>query len=452
MSYKLKYVAFAVLGLVLILGDGAFSQDTDVNNYAGIVIDANNVLRVQTYVEPSLQTLRARQMESARSLPKELREYTPARAVSLTRLEREIAKNNGLVPEEVRYMAGLQKIDSVLVYPETGDVVLVGPAEGWYKDVSGRVVGLTTGRPVLRLDDLVAAMRVFAPSGEASVIGCSIDPTQEGLAAMQQFLRQVGTTARPGDTMRIVNGLRNALGLQEVRVDGVSSRTHFAQVLVEADYRMKLMGIGLEAIPVKGMKSFVASASPAAVSRNALFRWYFVPNYTCVRVSPDGLAMGLEGQGVKLVGADELVTTEGERKATAGADRASKVFTQGFTTHYEKIAASIPVYAELRNLIDMAVVAAWLQQTDVYGKLDWKMVYFGDERRFPIETERAPSRVASAVNAIWKGHTLMTPIGGGVEIHAARALRQENLVSAADEKLAEAKKSATLPKKVWWWQ
>jgi len=307
---------------------------------------------------------------------------------------------------------------------------------------------------VLRLDDMVAAMRTYAPnSKEAKVIGCSIDPTQEGLARFQKFQQQIGTTAVPSMTESIVKGSREALGLQKVSVLGVDPQTHFAKVLVEADYRMKLMGIGLEKIPCRGMKSFVDSVSPGSVARNALFRWYFVPDYERVRMSPDKLAMGLEGKSVKLVGADEMVTSDGSRKELAVSDSASKQFTQGFTRNYDRIAESAPVYAELRNLVDMAVVAAFLQETDAYGKLDWELVYFGDENKFSIQTERAPEFVESAVTAVWRGNTLTTPIGGGVEIFAKRAFTEENLLSANDTTVADEQKSAEaeLPEEGWWW-
>ncbi len=36
------------------------------------------------------------------------------------------------------------------------------------------------------------------------------------------------------------------MGQQDVVVDGVDPHTRVAQVLVEADYRMKLVGMGLE--------------------------------------------------------------------------------------------------------------------------------------------------------------------------------------------------------------
>ena len=447
-----RFLAVFLFVCGAMLSTMAFAQDT--SSYAGVEIDAQNVLKMQTYVEPSLESLRMRKLAAAKDISQDLREFNPARAVSLTRLECEIAENNGILTDEVRYMAGLQRIDYVFVYPETGDVVLVGPAEGWFKDPSGRVVGLTTGKPVLRLEDMVAAMRTYSPnSREAKVIGCSIDPTQEGLARFQDFQRKIGTTATPNMTQFIVNGSREALGLQKVSVVGVNSETHFAKVLVEADYRMKLMGIGLEKIPCPNMKSFVASVNPGTVARNALFRWYFVPDYERVRMSADKLAMGLEGKSVKLVGADEMVTADGGRKEVVVSDSASKQFTQGFTRNYDRIADAVPVYAELRNLVDMSVVAAFLQETNAYEKLGWELVYFGDESKFRIQTERAPQFVESAVTAVWRGNTLTTPIGGGVEIFAKRAFNEENLLSADDKTVADEQKAVeeNLPENGWWW-
>ena len=37
-------------------------------------------------------------------------------------------------------LAGLKRIKYILVYPETGDIVLAGPAGDWRRDVEGRFV------------------------------------------------------------------------------------------------------------------------------------------------------------------------------------------------------------------------------------------------------------------------------------------------------------------------
>jgi hypothetical protein len=270
---------------------------------------------------------------------------------------------------------------------------------------------------------------------------------------MQQFLRSTGRNATPAQTQYLANGLRTSLGLQSVRIDGVPADTHFAHVLVEADYRMKMIGIGLERPNVRGLTSFVDLANPAQVSRNALSRWYFVPEYECVRASDDGMAMELVGDGVKLVGEQELVSSSGARSAAAGGSRASASFVTSFTRAYPQLAAVAPVYAELRNLIDMLVASAYIQHADMYHKAGWGMEVFGSEEAFPVRIYNAPTQVESAVNAVWKGRTLMTPIGGGVQIEAEQALDSGNLLTDDGGKVAGLRASTeiNLAEGQWWW-
>ena len=45
------------------------------------------------------------------------------------------------VTEDMFNLAGLQKIEYVFFYPETGDIVIAGPAEGWTLGSDGAVVG-----------------------------------------------------------------------------------------------------------------------------------------------------------------------------------------------------------------------------------------------------------------------------------------------------------------------
>ena len=355
----------------------------------------------------------------------------------------------------MRYLAGLQRIQYVFYYPETKDIVIAGPAEGWITDISGRVVGINTGRPVVQLQDLVVALRAFPPKGEVTqFIGCSIDPTPEGLAAMQQFLRP----SAPAPARRHANHRRRIAdqhGHAKHQRQRRFSPTRFAQVMVESDYRMKLIGIGLEKPPVK-LASYVDRVRPGEVSRNASQRWYFVPDYQCVRVSKDQLAMELVGDGVKLVGENELVSQSGQRQASGGFNKASKAFETSFTKIYPQLADRMPLYAELRNLIDIAVASAFIQQQDYFGKAGWNMEFFGDEKTFPVETYEIPRTVETVVNAIWRGNMLMTPTSGGVEIKPTKALESDELLGDEKGKVAKVHEESTvnlsnLAKGQWWW-
>ena len=323
---------------------------------------------------------------------------SPLRKVSLNRLEailaQRIARGAGIT-DEMRFLAGLTRIQYVFFYPETRDLVIAGPAEGFGLAPSGHVLGLTSGQAVLQLEDLVAALRAFAPAANpAKVIGCSIDPTQEGLKRMREYIVTVSGRVRPGDAQQYAAGMRESLGLQTVSVRGVSPRTHLALVLVEADYRMKLIGIGLENPPVN-ITSYIKRANPATVLRNALQRWYFVPDYESIRVSEDHLAMEMVGAGVKLIGEDEHVGADGTRSQASGGDRASQVFVTSFTKNYAELARRSPVFSQLRNVIDMAIAAAHIQQEDFYAKADWTLGVLGREDVVPVEVHNAPKQVDS---------------------------------------------------------
>ena len=440
------------LALTCLLAPQARGQ---FNNAAGVAIDAQGVLRTRAVADAGLS---AEQRKAAvEALPGDLRKQVPLRKVALSRLEAAAAaRGAGDMPDDVAKLAGLTRIQYVFVYPAEGDrpgeIVIAGPAEPWVTDATGRVVGAETGSPTLLLEDLATALRSFAPGQpQDRLVGCSIDPTKEGLAKMQDYLRTVGKVNPKGGADQIVAGMREALGPQTVTVQGVPAGSHLAQVLVEADYRMKLIGIGLERPPVK-MPVWIELANAGAVAANALQRWYFVPDYECVRVSEDDLAIELVGRGVKLCGADEVVKPDGTRLSAARADQASRTFTEAFTEKYAEIAARSPVYAQLRNMIDLVVVAAYLQEHDAYGKAGWGAEALRDESCCAVETLTPPTRAETAIHAVWRANRLLTPIGGGVVVQPRRAVQAPNVLSDEEGRVQAAHAAAQdLPTDGWYW-
>jgi len=457
-SYQtLRNLSVATLGCLtlfsLFLPTNSFAQ----TGAAGVVVDAEGVVRMHRFEDPTGRLTRQRLAQMKSTLSPELSRPSKLRKVSLTRLESVVGdafESGAGLTEEIQYLAGLTKIKYVFVYPESGDVVIAGPAEGFGTDLSGRVIGLSTGQSILELQDLIVALRAFAPGSNGTrQIGCSIDPTESGLERMQNYLVNATGQIDPADANLFAKGLRDSLGEQIVSVEGVSPKTHFAQILVEADYRMKLIGIGLEEPPVK-ISSYVSKANPNRVGRNSLQRWFFVPDYESVVVSDDALAMELVGEGVKLIGENEMVSRNGIRSAANTVDRASQLFVKSFTQRYKELAKKVPVYGQLRNIIDMSVVAAFMHNEDVFGQTGWDMSIFADEEKVPCEVYTVPETVGSAVNVVWKGNTLMTPIGGGVQIRPELALATANIQQDDAGKVAAAHESVELkevPADQWWW-
>ena len=438
--------------------DGGDGGDTIGGGFtSGVAVDADGVLRRLASVDPSGQLDQQRIQQALAQLGGDVAQPSKLRKVSLTRLARQIklAIDEGHGPDEaMKHLAGLTRIEYVFYYPDTQDIVLAGPAEAWAESPNGRVLGIETGQPVLELEDLIVALRAFPPNEESNpLVYCSIDATPEGLAQMQQFLSKMGRQINRRDEQFIVEGLRESLGPQVITLGGIPASTHFAQVMVEADYRMKLIGIGLEQAPVR-LKSYVSLASFASMARNAMCRWWFVPDYQRIKVTEDGTAAEFVGDGVKLVGTDEVVSRDGTRQQATRQNRASRNFTDSFTRMYGKLAERAPVYGQLRNCVDMLVAAAFIQKHDLYSKAGWDLSVLGNESVYPVEIHNAPRLVASAVNSVWKGRHLATPIGGGVEIRARLALDAKHLLSDDDGSLKAARDAiniADLPADQWWW-
>ncbi len=428
----------------------------------GVAIDAEGVLSLKSFPDPGGR-LKAERIAAAKvGLPPDLAKTAKLRKVSLRKLEAAVTAHvrDGVPLDECEsHLAGLTRVQFVFGFEaegdEPGDIVLAGSAEPWIRDASGRAVGLASGRPVLLLEDLAVALRAFPPGKrDRPFLGCTIDPTADGLANLMDFQRTIPRTIpqarRDAAAVTIAQGVRDSLGMANIRVFGVSPRTHFAQVLVEADYRMKRIAIGIEPPPIK-MATFLSVLDTPRDS--TLQRWWFTPEYDGIRISDDSLAMEMVGQGVKLqaedirIGADGVLAAAGEKPG-----KASQLFCTAFTKKYPEIAAASPVYAQLRNMMDVAIVAAFCRRHDLYGRADWTADFLRDEARLPCETLPAPKQVACVVNWQWKGARLLTPAGGGVSIDAEAALAPDRLLADEQGRLAAQRKELPAAEHDrWWW-
>ncbi len=154
-------VAVAICAIALAGAFGAQAGFVDSSAVGGISIDGMGALAMPT-VDEQRQLLTARET-ALEEIPGDLAQFTPMRMVSLKQLDEAVRKHRIEsplpLPQELQFVAGLQRIEYVFVYPDQHDIVIAGPAEGWEIDDLGNVVGVTTRRPVLALDDLIVALR-----------------------------------------------------------------------------------------------------------------------------------------------------------------------------------------------------------------------------------------------------------------------------------------------------
>ena len=257
-SAQARGLALAALGVLVLLGvvpAAAVAQNfpsVASGGVGGVGINARGVI-ARADVELSGELCEHYATALSR-LPSDMNKRTPLRKVSLKRLDAEVARCLAAgedLPAEVQFLAGLQEVRYVLVYPDEQDIVLVGYGEAWRLDDRGTFVGISTGRPVLWLDDLVVALRT-ARDVRTDGISCSIDPSTAGLARMQQFLASSGEMLSSDPNAAIIE-IEESLGPQRITVAGVPTTSHFARVMVAADFRMKCLAMNFEPSPVKGV-------------------------------------------------------------------------------------------------------------------------------------------------------------------------------------------------------
>ena len=425
----------------------------------GVWVDPNGLLR------PLMREARTGDLAAMRTAnqhsqgQEDVRRNSPLRMISLTRLEKQMQLNAALgqnPDEAMKYLAGLRRIEYVFVYPDTGDLVIAGPAGDWTVGPENRIVSVDTGDPVVRLDDLVVVFRHMMSSRDA-FLGCKIEPRQEALKRIQEFQARWNGRAIPaGDAARKAwcEELRAAVGKQDIlMLGGLDPETRTARTVVEADYRMKLIGMGLEP-GVPGVTSYMSLIKSPPRSIDVL-RWWFTLNYDSIQTSQDHLAFNIRGQGVKVESENEHLDAQGQQIHTGDSEPLNRQFVESFTKHFDQLCAKYPIYAELRNICDLALTASLLREEGLTDKVGWHMAYFGDPQAFAVERGAAPKETDTVVNyRVLSSRLFVAQVNGGVEVRpnelvSRKAIQVESYPQLQDKRPQNAAKPQTGER--WWW-
>jgi hypothetical protein len=386
--------------------------------------------------------------DALQEIPADLGAMTKMRKISLRRLElaiAESAKTGKQLPDEIRYLAGLQQIRYVLVYPERNDIILAGPAEGWKVDKRGNIVGITTGRPVMLLDDLLVAMR-SARGAARNPISCSIDPTPEGMNRLRSHVSKLRTIGNP---QRTAAGIAKVLGPQQISFTGVPGTSHFARVLVAADYRMKRLAMNFDAPPVSGLPSFMQMMKVSRTGMsNMLPRWWLEPNYEPLLRSEDGLAWELRGASVKAMTEQDFILASGEAQPTGKTSPTAQKWADNMTEKFDELAVADPVFGQLRNCMELAIVSALMVKERLTEKAGHNMPLLMDADQIETEAFAVPKQLDSQASLLKKGRKWIISASGGVAVNSwaiADNVEQSNRPAKARAK------AITTESKNWWW-
>ena len=427
----------------------------------GVRVEPSGVLRKLSSREQTgrLEELGIRAREAL--LNGDIATVADMRIVSLTRLEQAVAKrlSEGRGPTvSMRLLGGLTKIENVFVYPEDGEIVLAGPAEPWKYNDNGVAVGEVSGRPVLQLDDFVTILRSFSATRQ-KFFSCSINPRQEGLKQLKDYVAATsGRPLSPGRVRGWTNNLQQKLGMQDIVYSGIDPESRVARVIIEADYRMKLIGIGkydfAKNVGIPSIFDLMTAQEQRASKLDAL-RWWLTMKYDAVLHTADENGFEFVGSSVLCQSENQFLNDLGQQVKTGKSEGSNLTFAQKFTQQYDELAKRDIVFADLQNVFDLALVAAILRNEGAADRAGWDFGEFSNDGAYAITRFNAPTEVESVVNhRVFRGRDIVVQVAGGVRADLTAVLDNEAVTRQGVRIVASAEKARSnesVSDRRWWW-
>jgi hypothetical protein len=313
------------------------------------------------------------------------------------------------ITEEQRFLGGLTSIKFVYLDERNKDVILEGPAEDkWVSRDDAIVIGERTGRPLLQLDDFAIAWRNTIEKKGAPEV--SLDPRRESTQRIQEAIRSTKQPSTERERADYTQKLRDVWGPQDAVTRGVPTNSRFNKIMVDADWEMKRISLGLSDTGIDGFPNY-ADIEFDAWRRRVLAegiqarrpeggsRFWFYPAYSEFEHSEKLDAVEIPGNAVQLL-------TESHFRNLAGGglqvkdkpSETAKEFVGGFTRLYPELAKRNPLFADLHNLFDWVAVSRLLQSIDAPRRIGWDLGFLA--RGFPVNKIDVPPTMPGQVSVL----------------------------------------------------
>jgi len=323
------------------------------------------------------------------------------RAISLKVLQQQARdfQNKGSMPTTLYYLCGITTIHGYLVDEANKDIILIGSVD--------------KKKPPLYLDDFVIALRnawmkyteLIGNTNYYSNPGCSIDPDPAVMGKIDEITKQIRESSS-NDQANVLRQWDNVCkSPQKVRVMGVPFNSHFAWVMVNADYDMKKIVDGtdelnllwfssLSDLIMNEVKTVHIHGRASSGANGSMNRFWFYPGE--YRFLEDDGAVMIETCNVKLLTEEEHLTSNGDISGTGCPNPIAETFVKDFSTFYHEIAAQRPIYQELENLFRFVALAKAMKMKAPHEKVGLSLDYLLEQ--YPVSTQRVENSLPGRSN------------------------------------------------------
>lgn len=295
---------------------------------------------------------------------------------------------------EATTLGGMTRLDGFLLDRAGNDVVLWGASE--------------TGRPGLVLDDFLVALRAAHMRYPTMENGRKVfyQPAISLDADPEHFLR-LGEGYSPWDNASIAAYQRQcSFAYNHVRVDGMPRDTRVADVLLAADYKMKMVAAGSARLRIRDPFPSVQDArlqqfawqrerGVAVKESNAVgTRFWFSAGRFGYQVSSAGDTGFLDTAQIILQDRTQLAKS-GQTVDGGATDPLTRAFTCSWTERMDETLASEPLWGEMGNMFRHFAIAQILARRDALRAARFDESYLLDRHKIARVT------FPDAVPGVW---------------------------------------------------
>jgi hypothetical protein len=214
---------------------------------------------------------------------------------------------------------------------------------------------------------------------------------------------------------------------------------------------MKRIAMKLDRSPVKGLPSYVDMIKGRSVRADVNPRWWLACDYEPLARSEDGLSWEIRGGGVKAMTENEIVQADGSLKQAGTVDPMAQKWADLLTERYDSLSTQDPVFGELRNIMDMCVVAALIRQQDMLetAELELATLVGDDEKSLDVDVWHTPKQVAPQCSFLRTRSGWVITASGGVDVDSWNTAHK----SVVDPAVKEARLKGAHPDQQtsFWW-
>ena len=145
---------------------------------------------------------------------------------------------------------------------------------------------------------------------------------------------------------------------------------------------------------------------------------------------------------------DGYLNASGRNVNTGREGQLAAQWAAAMTKNYDRLGDVVPVFAELKNCMDLAVVSALMQSENLHRKAGMELALLLNANTLETHSMPAPQNAPSQVSFLVKGSHLAITASGGVQINpwkvASQREKTDQLTSVRDDAIAPAGAD-------WWW-